>query len=391
MSRLFRLTALTLALLLALSSLAFAEIEACPPVETGILDILKYGNIMLEISGDALLDLGYEYGDIINADICGRTLEMPLCANYADVDVGAMALRVISSKSGETSRAILGINAGDLTTWLGLAERSEIGEDPGYCWDFAEPYEGGVTISLSLKEKGGYLDKLGLNQTTISTKREDYPNLTDEAYANFRNVATTGMGANVLYRSSSPVNPRYNRNREADAAVNAAGIRTVMNMADSENAMKSYEDYAYTYYSKLDVIPLDMVVGFGDEEFQARLAEGFRFLASHEAPYLIHCSLGKDRAGFASAVLECLMGATADEVVEDYLVSYYNYYGVEPGSKRWKDTASANILKFLPEVFGISDLETADLAATAEAFLLKIGMTEDEISALKTRLGTDIK
>ena len=37
--------------------------------------------------------------------------------------------------------------------------------------------------------------------------REDYPELTDEQFANFRNIATTGMGAGILYRSSSPINP----------------------------------------------------------------------------------------------------------------------------------------------------------------------------------------
>ena len=393
MRKLFRLLALTLAALVALTALAFAEIEACPPVENGIREIQKYGNIVLDINGDDLLALGYEYGDIITVTIGGKALDMPICTDYNDVDTGALVMRVESSrtsKNGE-SRVTLSINGSDLATWLGIAEKTVIEEAPGYTWHLTEAWRDGVAATLSLKEKGGYLEQLKRHQYNLSIKREDYPDLTDEQYANFRPVSTTGMGANALYRSSSPVNPKYKRNREADAAVNAAGIRTVMNMADSEVVMKGYEDYAYSYYSKLDVIPLDMVVDFEKADFQGKLAEGYRFLASHETPFLIHCTVGKDRAGFAVAVLECLMGATADEVVADYMVSYYNYYGIAPGTAAYDGVIRNSISKFLPKAFGIESLEDADLAACAEAYLLKIGMTAEEIDALKTRLGTDIK
>jgi hypothetical protein len=50
---------------------------------------------------------------------------------------------------------------------------------------------------------------------------------------------------------------------------------------------------------------------------KSKLASGMEFLASHEGPYLIHCTEGKDRAGFVSALLECLIGAGA----ESYLLS----------------------------------------------------------------------
>ena len=391
MDKLCRLLALTLAALLAFGALAFAEVAECPPVEVGLREIQKFGNIVLDISGDGLLELGYAYGDIVTVDIGGQTLDVPVCADYSDVDVGALVLRVIPSDNGGQNTATLAINIGDLATWLGIAEKSEIDQAPGFTWTYTEPWKDGVTVGLSLREKGGYLDQLALHRLTVSSNREDYPDLTDAQYANFRNIATTGMGENVLYRSSSPVNPEFNRNREADEALNAAGIRTVLNAADNATVMKGYEGYPYTYYSKLDVIPLDMVVDFETESFQKSLAEGYRFLAAHEGPYLIHCTMGKDRAGFTSAVLECLMGASADEVVADYMVSYYNYYGIEPGTEQYEAIADGNIRMFLPKAFGIDNLEGADLAASAEAYLLKIGMTEEEIGALKARLGTDIK
>lgn len=282
-------------------------------------------------------------GDIITVKLGDSDLDMPVCSDYSNVDVGAPVSRVIQADNADDSYVILAINTGDLATTLGIATRTTIEENPGYRWDYAEAYANGITVTLSLKEKGGYLEQMALQQLPMSNVRTDYPDLTDEQYANFRNVATTGMGANALFRSSSPVNSDYNRNQEADTAVNAHGIRTVLNLADSESVMKGYEGYAQTYYSQLDIIPLDLIVEFESESFRDGLAEGFRFLADHEGPYLVHCTMGKDRAGFTCAVLECLMGASEDEVVSDYMVSYYNYDGIAPGDEQYGPIADSNI------------------------------------------------
>lgn len=386
-----RLLALALAAMLALAFPACADISECPPVGTSVRDIMKYGNLILDISGNALLELGYEYGDLVAATIGDTVLDLPVCGDYSDVDVGAPVCRVIQADSSDDSYAILAINGSDLATKLGLATRVSIDEDPGFRWDYAEAWANGIPITLSLEQKGGYLEQLKLHQLQMSNAREDYPDLTDAQYANFRNVTTTGMGANALYRSSSPVNPEYNRNHEADAAVNAAGIRTVLNLADNEVVMKGFEGYAQTYYSQLDVVPMDLIVDFTADSFKEGLAKGLRFLADHEGPYLVHCTMGKDRAGFVSAVLECLMGASAEEIVADYMVSYYNYYGIGPDSDTYEAVANSNIRKTLAQAFGIDDIASADLGACAEEYLLDIGLTGDEIAAVKARLGTDIK
>lgn len=391
MKTLRRLLAGALAAILALTSAAWAETAACPTVETSVREIKKYGNLVLDISGNALLALGYEFGDIVAVEIGGHALEMPICANYSDVDTGAPVCRVTQAENVDESSTVLALSGGDLATFLGIAERTLDEGASDYRWDYAEAYADGVTVTLSLREKGGYLNLLARHRLRMSKVREDYPDLTDEQYANFRNVATTGMGRHVLNRSSSPVNPAYNRNKEADTAVNAAGIRTVMNLADSEYVMKGYEDYASTYYSRLDVIALNLIVDFQSTSFRAGIAEGFRFFGAHQGPYLVHCTIGKDRAGFVCAVLECLMGASADEVIADYMVSYYNYYGVEPGSVIYDVIAESNICKALETAFGIADIADADLSACAEAYLLDIGMTAEEIAALKARLGTDIQ
>ena len=379
-----------LALLLALLPVA-ALAEAAEPIEAGIREIQKYGNLVLTISGTTLMEQGYEYGDIATVTIAGQTFDMPVVSNYTDVDNGNMLLRIIATEDPGEDAVIVAINMGDLATTLGIATKTTLEEDPGFRWDYNEGYDDTLAVAIAMGEKGGYADEYMIHQLTRNKVREDYPDLTDEQYANFRNVATTGMGACALYRSSSPVNPKINRNHEADAAVNAAGIRTVMNLADNEETMKGYEGYAESYYSALDVIALNLGVDFAADEFRAGLAEGFRFLASHEPPYLVHCTEGKDRAGFTAALLECLMGASAEEVEADYMVTYFNYYGIEPGTEQYDAIVRSNIAKSLATAFDVESIYDADLAAEADAYLLEIGMTREEIDALKANLGANIQ
>ena len=138
--------------------------------------------------------------------------------------------------------------------------------------------------------------------------------------------------------------------------------------------------------SGCDVLAVNMGVDLFLEENRTKLISGLEYLIDHDGPYLIHCTEGKDRAGFASAILECLMGAGADEVVSDYMVTYYNYYGVEPGTDQYEAIASGNIVKTLQTVFNIEDIWNTDLAADAEAYLLSAGISAETIQAVKDNL-----
>lgn len=355
-----------------------------PAVETEVAGITDPGNLVLGISAEGLLALGYEYGDLLAVTVNGCEMEMPLCSNYSDVDSRQLVCRADPDISEEEDLVFLAINMGDLATTLGIAKKAEIEESPGFRWDYQ--VETPVPVTLSMKEEGGYEAEFLLHRLTRSNSRGDYSSLTDSEYANFRNVATTGMGTGALYRSSSPLDPALNRNAEADRALHSAGIRTVVNLADIEEDLDDYPDYSSTHYSRLDIIAVKLPADYTDDSFPAGLAEGFRFMASHEGPYLIHCKEGKDRTGFACAVLECLMGASAEEAVADYMITYLNFYGVAPDTKQYDAIRRGIIEKTLSAIFGVDDLYKADLSACAKQTLRGIGLTEDEITALKQRL-----
>ena len=344
-----------------------------------VVEIAKHGNLVLDITGADLFSQGYEYGDILEVTVTDQTWETPLCSNYSDVDNGMTVLRAAS----EDAAAVLAINMGDFAATAGIAEKVQIEEEPGYRWDYLTKTP--VKVKIMLKQEDGYREQWLIHQLVRTNERADYAHLSDEAFANFRMVDTTGMGKNKLYRSSSPINPEIGRSTYADKAARDAGIITVVNLADASNTYESPED---SYYRTCQVVYLNLGMNFASEGSLESLARGMRFIIDGEAPYLLHCNEGKDRAGFVSALLECLMGATIDEIVEDYMETYINYYGVEKESEKYEAVVNSNIVPILNANFKVKDIYQADLAAEAEAFLTEdLGLSSDEVTALKEKLG----
>ena len=347
-------------------------------IKTTIYEIAKHGNLVLYMYGKDLYDKGFEHGDLVEIAIGDKKWDVPLCTSYSDVDNGKAVLRA----NGATDGVVLAINLGDFATAAGIAQKTAIEEEPGYRWDYliGSPVE----ITITMKEEGGYREEWLIRQLVRTNERADYSHLSDEAFANFRVIETTGMGKGVLYRSSSPINPALGRNTYADKAAEKAGIITVVNLADPSNTYEGTDD---TYYSTCKVTYVNLGMDFLSEATLNGLAEGMRFIINNNGPYLIHCNEGKDRAGFVSALLECLMGATLNEVIDDYMLTYYNYYGVEKGTEKYDAVLKNNLIKALNTTFKVDDIYKADLAREAAAYLMEdAGLTADEVSALKGKL-----
>ena len=386
---LFRLFSLALALVILLSALGGCKNpgdgDNTEPIQvtTTIYEIAKHGNLILYMYGSDLFDKGFEHGDVVEISIGEKKWEVPLCTSYSDVDNGEDVLRA----TGATDGVVLAINMGDFATTAGIAEKKAISEDPGYRWDYL--VESDVEITITMKEKGGYREEWLIRQLVRTNERTDYAHLSDEAFANFRVIETHGMGKGVLYRSSSPINPAYGRNSYADKAAEKAGIITVVNLADPSD---TYEGTENTYYSTCNVTYVNLGTDFLAESTLNGIAEGMRFIINNNGPYLIHCNEGKDRAGFVSALLECLMGATLDEVIDDYMLTYYNYYGVEEGTEKYDAIVKNNLIKVLNTAFKVDDVYKADLVREAEAFLMEdAALTEDELTALKGKLSSTLR
>lgn len=366
-----------------------AAAEEYPEIVTYVTagNIRKYGNVEPQYNGapltiDVLEAAGYEYADMITLTFGDVSVDMPLVEAVNKVGVGEAGLISYEEKTSAL------INMGDLATTYGFAVKSD-DPDGGFHWTLNEAYSEPVRFTISMKEKGGYASEYNSYQLTYTNKREDYSKLTDNEFANFRAVDTTGMGKNVLYRTSSPLDPKRGRNTYADEAIRTAGVTVVMNMANSDKEIRAFEGFDQSYYATTDFIGLSMGMSYDKDDFREKLAEGLRFFARNKGIYAIHCLEGKDRTGFAVAVLECYMGASYDEVAEDYMESFANFYGVRPGDEAYADMLGNGIEKSLKDIFEVDDLRTADLKAKATEYIKGLGLSDEEMAALKQNLSED--
>ena len=348
-------------------------------------DMLKYGNPDIDLAADELLKT-FALGDIVTVTLEGYgSFDVPVCSNYDDVFMGEKLLRTVSGKP----QLCLAINYGQLGLEIGIIEKAPAGAD--YAYQVKEGIEFPINVTIEMKEKGGYVDRLALGLLNRTNDRDDYEDLTDAEFANFREITTTGMAPNTLYRASNPVNPDINRNVYADKACEEAGIKTFINLSDSESVAQSFEGFADSYYSKQNIIYLSLPVTFTSDTFKDGLAEGLRFIIANEGPYLFHCAEGKDRAGLTAAILEALMGASIDEIMDDYAKTYINYYDVQDGKHQEiapavMDTIREIIVRNMTASFESEDITAPTLAEAAEKYLLAIGLSGDEITALKGKL-----
>jgi hypothetical protein len=140
------------------------------------------------------------------------------------------------------------------------------------------------------------------------------------------------ISGGLLYRGSYPLSLNDKEKDEAyNKLVSGAGIKCVLNLADNEDDLEIIAALV-PWYDKLledgNVTGLDIQFDFDfsnefeNEVFRYRLRRGFEFLISREGPYLIHCHAGRDRTGFVAAIIELLFGASLEEVIYDYLLSY---------------------------------------------------------------------
>lgn len=349
---------------------------------TKVIDLGKYGNATTDITSDTFAAAGFEVGDIIKVEITGvdEPLVFPYGTGYSNVDVGDEI--AVINKAGTVD---LALRSKDFGSKYGLGTKNE---------DGTYTITDGKTITISISKKGGYLKQMEVRNidSKRTNVRDDYSS--DEVFANFRAIEMGNIGEGVLYRTSSPVNPELGRNTYADSLIKAAGVKTVINLADNEEAMKGYEGYSETYYSTLNVIPLNMGVDMDADDAKAKLKDAFEFMIANEGPYAFHCTEGKDRAGYFAIVLEALMGGTVEEITADYMLSFENYYHVEKDSEAWELISSSYIAKTLKGIIGVEtdeELAKADLAAGTEKYLTEtIGLTAKQVTALKDVLSTPV-
>jgi len=347
--------------------------EECAPSlgVTAIEHETKFGGVYIKITIEDFNALGFAFGDSLNVTFSnGFELKDLPYYNGFYVDVGEPLL--VGYPGYPYIRA--GYNNGeDMYVKAGLSETD--------------------TAVIELAEKAKYLD---IQESLNIRYSDEQGDKSDAVFANFRAVNVGNLKENVLYRSASPADNQHKRAAVTDRLAAEAGIAFVINLSDDDEELAEHtkaEDFNSPYflslYNQNKVIALSMNMAFKSEGFSQKLVRGLTAASLSEGPFLVHCVEGKDRTGFVCMVIEALAGATYEEMVEDYMITYDNYYGInkqsDPTKYRIIKEKYIDVMLAYVAGFGNAEIKTADYASCARAYLLAIGMTEADIDALTAR------
>ncbi len=361
----------------------------------------KFGGIYINISIDDFNKIGFKYGDSVDIKFSNgyELKDIPYYNGYY-VEIGELEM------VGYPGYPYIKVcrNYGD-----DLWTEGNINEN--------------ITATVSLNKAKKYLDIQEASDIKYTDTQGDIP---DIVFANFRSVNVGKMKENILYRSASPIDNSHNRAAVTDKLMEEAKVNYEVDLSDSDEELIEHmaksdfnSPYFKTLYDKKNVIALNMNMQIKDNPklqgtslikneissnlmvklqmkeltFGEKLVQGLKAMSEHDGPYLIHCVEGKDRTGYVVMVLSALSGATYQEMVDDYMITYDNYYGINLNTDKSKyDTIkNRNIDMFLRYISDNDgnlnvDLTNINYEEAITKYLLKIGMKQEDINKLKTKL-----
>ncbi|MCR5202780.1 MAG: tyrosine-protein phosphatase [Lachnospiraceae bacterium] len=333
---------------------------------------LEFGGAYIKATIDEFSKLGFKFGDSVNIEFSnGYKLEDIPYYNGYYVPNG--------------TKFIIGYPTYD---YIKFAVNN--GDDP---WDEIGLTDD-TTATITLNESEKYLDIQEARDLSYSDDRNDYSS--DVMFANFRCMRMANLKPNLLYRSASPANDERKRVAYVTKFAKKYNIRYIIDLADTEAKIDLYKErgYEFSYFlnklekNKVSLVGLNM--NYGSDEFREKVAGGLKDMTKNNGPYLIHCNEGKDRTGYFCMVLEALAGANYEQIKNDYMITYKNYYRITKAKDEKKyNTIITNLFDpMLQSIVGDEsvDIKTADLGAYTEKMLLKAGMTQKEINTLKKKI-----
>lgn len=328
------------------------------------------GGAMLDITKADMTKAGFTFGDVISVTIDNKEIVMP----YYDGFYGRNGEYLCVAYSTSPTIRIAVCNGSLPEELLGLE---------------------GHAVIIRMTEKGGRLDVQEAMSAEYSCNREDFPNLSDEEYANARVVNAGNIANGILHRCSSPFYNFINRAYYVSTYLEDKQVQTLFNLANTVDTIQPSDmpSYSRMLWEEGRVIHCPLKVDPTADDFSNKLIEALKELPSYPAPYAVHCMEGKDRTGYVCALLEGLCGATYKEIVADYLITFYNYYQYTPDNNPQFCNTLVSLrlnpcLMHYADVDDESQLPDLDYAQAFSNYLLSHGMSQLQLDALVQALTT---
>lgn len=131
-------------------------------------NMYKYGHLDMDISTEEFLKT-FSYGDIVTVEVMGKEYEFPVCEGYGDVDTYGYLIRAGEEKEVVT----LGINNGTFGVETGIIEPAA--DDSENSYQLVDGVDFPISVTITMKEEGGYTDQLALHRLNRTNERSEYP------------------------------------------------------------------------------------------------------------------------------------------------------------------------------------------------------------------------
>jgi protein-tyrosine phosphatase len=196
-------------------------------------------------------------------------------------------------------------------------------------------------------------------------------------------LTEAGWAAAWAHGVRTVVDLRNTDEGEPDRAPRPAGIATVPVPQDPVGTP------FYEHWAQIDSLSSPLYFPAMLAEYPERVVAAVRAIAN-AAPgcVVFHCAGGKDRTGLLALVLLTLARATTDEIIADYLLTY------DRMKHRYDEIGAPDQLTAVSELLASRDTTIeASLTSTITSlampdFLLRNGLSDTELAALRTRLAT---
>ena len=334
----------------------------------------EFGGAYIDISYDEFNKLGFAFGDSVNISFSNGV-------NYEDIGyysgyyVPAGQELLVGYPSYEYIKFC--INYGE-----DIYKTNNLTED--------------TKVNITLNEKEKY--KVIEDTLSISYSDDIATYTSEEQFANFREIKVGNIKERTLYRGASPIDNRRKRASTVDKLIKEKDIQYVLDLADSRETIDSFyvkEDFASPYFKELDengkVLAIGMSASYKSDDFSNKLKNTLLTMLNSDGPYYIHCLEGKDRTGYVCMIIEAMCGATYEELVSDYFVTYSNYYDIdkEKDTTKYEMIKSIHIDEMIRYAFDYkkeTNLLLANYKSTVDNYLLGIGLERNQIDSLVKKL-----
>ena len=332
-------------------------------VNCKIRDIDEFGGAVPDLTPSELAELGFELGDTIDFHFSNGTIleNVPYYNGYYT----ELGVPVLVAYPGYTYPTI-NLNGGSFTDQSGVRS--------------------GDSVTITMHEKGGKKDVMDLRGVVYSNDPQDYRTL--DQFANARLFCPGKIAPGKLYRCASPFDRIMNRPDAVSAFLENNSVRSTLSLSESDNTLKlSYADmpsYSKKIYESGCAVPLRMGADYFSEAFREKLVSGLCRIMEKPLPWAIHCLEGKDRTGFVCVLLGAFMDAGYQELVDDFMVTYDNYYGITEASDPFRYNGFRNtfVEKYLC-IFREADPDGQSFRKGAEDYLRSGGMSDAQMEKLR--------